>query len=394
MFISGCSKEDRGDILSGLPDKPTPVITSVSPSVAYGGDEAVITGSGFSVKPSENLITFGPHKAFGYKSVRPYEATATELKFKLPILSGDSTDITSDMRVSLLHDADPERSNALPFTFKLLYFTKILDEEIGWPGGIDVDADTNVYVGGRNDEVIYKIAKDGTKSVFANVATKGAMHFGPEGWLYFCNLDDDMIHRVSADGKTVEEYVSCPNPVDFDWDANGNLWIISTEYWDSPPFDMGVFVWDGTTLTKAVDIAGSGNAKSCRVFDGHLYVAGVDWDMSNGYGGYLYKYPIDGKKLGTRVDLILTMDSDDFPLGFDIDEKGTIYYAMAWQQSLFTLTQSGVKGVMYKDQLQTPSRFITFFGKAVYIVYPGGGDVGQVMMANIGIKQAPRYGRK
>jgi hypothetical protein len=60
---------------------------------------------------------------------------------------------------------------------------------------------------------------------------------------------------------------------------------------------------------------------------------------------------------------------------------------------LFTMTQSGVEGVIYQEELMSPMRYITFFGKAVYAVYPGWGEVGMVMRANIGIQQAPRYGR-
>ena len=394
LFLS-CAKEEDS-ILSSLKDIETPTISSIEPDVGYGGEEAVIIGSGFSTDPSENLITFGPGKLFGYKSVRPYEATATELKFFKPIISGpEGTNIITDVRVSLLYDADPARSNALKVTFKPLFFTRVLDEEIAWPGGIDVDADTNVYIGGRGDGVIYKIAKDGTKSVFVETETNGAMHFGPGGYLYFCNLDNDMIHRVSADGATVEDYLTCENPVDFDWDANGNLWIVSTEYWPSEDQqDKGVFVsTDGSTVTKVADIAGSGNVKSCRVYGNSLYVSGVDWDAAEGYAGFLYKYPINGAQLGTRENVVITED-DNFPLGLDIDKNGTIYYSKAWEPNLYTIAQTGAEGVMYEGELPEPSRFITYFGKAVYVVYPGWGDVGQVTMANIGVEQAPRYGRQ
>ena len=58
------------------------------------------------------------------------------------------------------------------------------------------------------------------------------------------------------------------------------------------------------------------------------------------------------------------------------------------------MTNGGFAGEIYKEQLLSPMRYITFFGKAVYVVFPGWGDVGQVMMANIGVQQAPRYGRE
>ncbi len=66
----------------------------------------------------------------------------------------------------------------------------------------------------------------------------------------------------------------------------------------------------------------------------------------------------------------------------------------AWETSLFTVSAEGDEGVMFEEQLETPMHYLTFFDKAIYVVYPGWGDVGVVLKTYIGVEQAPNYGRQ
>jgi hypothetical protein len=375
LILSHCAKEPT-DVLSSLKEHPTPTIANIAPAEGFGGEEATVTGTGFSTDPSKNMITFGPNPAFGYRSVRAFEATETTLKFVKPVISGSAgINITAPMRVFRMDDAKQSRSNPLEVVFWPLYYTTVIDTEIAWPMGVDVDADTNVYVGSANDEVIYKIMRDGTKSEFAAVPVKGNIHFGPENYLYVCEMSNDKIVRISPDGTTVEDVVEVAAPVDFDWDQSKNMYIAAN--------DSGIFKLDaGGALDFVAKVVGP---KACRVFGDHLYVTDINWDAE----GSIYKFKINPGGLGSPEVVV----DGDRPLGFDIDKNGTLYFAKTDETSLFTMTQSGVEGVIYQEELMSPMRYITFFGKAVYAVYPGWGEVGMVMRANIGIQQAPRYGR-
>ena len=112
------------------------------------------------------------------------------------------------------------------------------------------------------------------------------MEFGPDNYLYVCEQGEEKIERISPDGSTVEEVVSVPGPVDFDWDQDGNMYIVENE--------TGIHRLDPSgTLTYMVDLS---TAKCCRVFENYLYVTAI-WD------GKISRFEItSGGRLQCRYD--------------------------------------------------------------------------------------------
>jgi sugar lactone lactonase YvrE len=263
-------------------------------------------------------------------------------------------------------------SNEMSFVF--YDALSVIDEEVFWPNGVDVDDAGNVYIGASDDKIV-KIAPDGTPSDFASVPVKGQIRFGPENYLYVCEKWEGKIVRISPDGTSIEDVVEVSDVVSFDWDADGNMYIVSGDY--------GIFMLDtGGNLTEVASDIGS--VKNCRVFGGYLYVNEI-WE------GVIVRYPLTGSGLGDE-ELVLETDS---PSAFDFDSDGRMYYAKAWEIDLYTLEPDGSEGeVLYEGQLMTPMRYMTFHGKKLYIVYPGWGDVGMTMSAYIGVDAAPNYGRQ
>jgi hypothetical protein len=76
----------------------------------------------------------------------------------------------------------------------------------------------------------------------------------------------------------------------------------------------------------------------------------------------------------------------------EFDADGTMYFTEAWETTLYTIKADGTEEVLFEDELMTPMRYLTFHNKILYIVYPGWGDVGEVMSAYIGVDQAPNWG--
>jgi sugar lactone lactonase YvrE len=366
LWFTACEGPSQPTYGPGNPDpnptgKAAAVLDSLSPKEAYFNEIITLKGSGFATRPEFNFV------AFGTKVAPVLEATANELKVKAPLFNGDSVQVRVGVKGSELW------SNRVDFVFKTLA-PKMIDEEILWPNGVDVDAAGNVYVGSAVEGLIYKITPDGEKSVFAAVPVNGSIRFGPQNELYVCVKGENKIVRVSADGTSVEDVVTLDaSPVYFDWDADKNLYIVGN--------DAGIFRLDpsgGLTLQDSIS-----SPKSCRVFGNHLYVTNI-WDNQ------ILRYEITPDGL-TGKEVLLEGEA---PISLELDAEGTLYYALAWQASLYLKKTDGSDEVMYEGELSPQMRFMAFHGKYLYLVFTGGDaeSAGQVIQVYVGADQAPNYG--
>ena len=350
------------------PGTPAAILTGINPSTELPGKTVVIAGSGFNTEPSANLVSFGSNAA------TVIAATATQLDVVVPFAGGD-------VNVKVTPKGAEEWSNEIPFEFKSFIpdiqnpEVLTIDEEIAWPMGVAVDAADNVYIGSATDEVIYKISPTGEKTTFATVPIVGAIHFGPDNYLYVCEKWEGKVVRISSDGATIEDVAEVADVVDFDWDANGTMYFVSGDY--------GIFMMPagGSVTEVAGDI---GSVKSCRVFGDYLYVSKI-WDSQ------IARYEITADGLGDEE----TYYDADTPSSFDFDVNGVMYWAHAWEVSLFLYAPGGAEeATIYEDELETPMRYMKYHKDKIYIVYPGWADVGKVIRVHIGVDQAPRYGKQ
>jgi len=363
LFFLACEVPDQPTYGPGNPD-PNPTglasarVTSVTPVEGYLKEVITIRGSGFNTTPEYNLVSFGK------KVGNVVSATETELKVETPNVTGET------VKVKVAIKGSEFWSNEVDFKFKEA--VNVIADDINWPNGVEADSLGNVYVGSAGDEVIYKITSDGTESEFAALPISGSIGWGPGNLLYACEQWEGKIVRISADGSTVEDYVTdLTQPIDFDWDESGNMYIVEN--------DVGIAMYDGQVITRVAELSDS--PKCCRVFGNYLYVTEV-------WGGKIWRYEITGGGLGTG-EIILEGDS---PLGLEFDKDGTMYYTEAWETSLYSVKQDGSTETLFEEQLMTPMHYLTYQGKMIYIVYPGWGDIGEIMSAYIGVEQAPNYG--
>jgi sugar lactone lactonase YvrE len=345
---------------------PAAVISSLSPTEGFLKDVITINGSGFNTTPEYNLVAFGTQVA------NCISASATKLEVIAPNLSDETVNVKMAVKGSEFW------SNELEFTF---YNTlEVIDEEIVWPNGVAVDDNDNVYIGSADEGIIYKIDPDGNKTEFAEVPISGSMEFGPENYLYICAQGEGKIVRVSPDGNTIEDVVEVESPIDFDWDANGDMYIVSN--WIEAEEMGGIFRYDtGGNLTQLVTL---GSCKCLRIFENILVVSDI-WE------GNILRYDITASGLENETVIL----SDFTALGIEFDANGMLYFTHAWEETLYFMEpeEGAEMQVMYDGQLMTPMHYLTFYKKKMYIVYPGWGDVGMTMSAYIGVDQAPNYGR-
>jgi DNA-binding beta-propeller fold protein YncE len=369
LIIFSCSAPEEPTYGSKHPDpnpagKSAAVIDSIVPNHGLLKQIVTIFGKNFEVEPTSNFVTFEK------KVAKVLTATTNELTIELPIFIND----TISLRVGV--KGSEYWSNEIYFVFDDLV-PEVIDSTTNWPMGVEADDDGNVYVGSATDSAIYKIAPDGSKSVFASLPIKGSIGWGPGNYLYVCEQGEEKIERISPDGSTIEEVVSVPGPVDFDWDQNGNMYIVENE--------TGIHRLDPSgTLTYMVDLS---TAKCCRVFGNYLYVTAI-WD------GKISRFEITASGLGDEEVILEEIDS---PVGIEFDVNGTMYYTLAEETSLFTLAPDGSEEVLYEGELtdpaESPMHYLTFYKKNLFIVHPGWADVGLTVSAYIGVEQAPNYGR-
>ncbi|HFE65236.1 MAG TPA: hypothetical protein ENK14_12605 [Caldithrix sp.] len=363
LLLFACEEPEQPTYDANHPD-PNPTgfqpakIDSLSPGEGFLKDVVQIYGKRFNTEPQFNFV------AFGSKVAEVLSASENMLEVRAPNISGETVKVKIGVKGSEFW------SNETDFVFFDALST--IDEEILWPMGVAVDDSDNVYIGSAGDEVIYKITPDGTKSQFAAVPVSGAIEFGPGNYLYVCEQGEGKIVRISPDGTTVEDVVTVDSPIDFDWDANGDMYIVSN-WIGINRFDTG----GGLTQVASID-----NGKCLRIFESNLYVSDI-------WNGVIKKYDITANGLENEEDIY----EGDSPLGIEFDAEGTMYFTEAWETSLYTMKPDGTQEVLYEGQLMTPMHYLTFYKKKMYIVYPGWGDVGQTMSAYIGVEQAPNYGR-
>jgi sugar lactone lactonase YvrE len=366
LVIMGCEaptdpmyKSYGGKIPDPFPTgKPAAKLDSIAPTQGYLKDLVTIYGSGFDPEPVYNFV------AFGKKRAAVIEASETRLRVQAPNISGEKVQVKVAVRGSEFW------SNTLEFEF--LNALEVICEDIVWPNGVAVDEEGNVYVGSAAEGVIYRIRPDKSKEVFCSVPVNGSIEFGPNGYLYVCAQQEGKIVRVSPDGSTVEDVVAADHPVDFDWDANGYLYIVCN--------GVGIARWDGVGDVELV--AEVENPKSIRVFGSALYVTDI-------WNGKIYRFDITAGGLENQQ----TVYEGEAPVGLEFDAEGTMYFTEAWETSLYSMKPDGSIEVLYEGELMTPMRYLTFYGKKMYIVFPGWGEEGEVMSAYIGVMQAPNYGR-
>lgn len=244
------------------PSKPAPVITSIVPpdSALAGVGEMIINGENFSTQEEENFVFFNGERA------EVVAASETQLTIKTPNLVGNA--ITIKIAV---HGAELF-SNEVVYRLvpAVQQAGKILEGDIVYGIAVGPDETLYAFVRGRTNE-IKRILPDGTTTTFASTTflRANAMKMGSGDTLYVA--PSGRIKKIStfAPDGTEATYVSLGpptlgEPVDLDFDADGNLWVVGGS--------IVFLVKPDRSVSQVANLPVL--LRTVRVFEGFLYVAG------------------------------------------------------------------------------------------------------------------------
>jgi len=210
VFLGSCYHKDNYYSPSPNPSSdPAPVISSFSPASAAKDSLIVITGTGFSATPSENIVLFNELRA----DVRA--ASATSLTVKVPIGAGDGK--------IALHIGNQSVKSAQDFTYIYTVTTFAGSGDYGFldgPGkdaqfrdayGLAVDGAGNIYVADASNNRIRKITPSGVVSTLAGSGVLGSKDstIGTEAQFNYPHglaVDDDgNVYVADAGGNKIRK---------------------------------------------------------------------------------------------------------------------------------------------------------------------------------------------
>lgn len=292
LLITSCN-EDPTASLEGYPSAnlPTPVLSTVNPSVqALAGVTVItITGSNFSTEAKNNLVYFNGVPGTTLNS------TPTQLTVRVPDVVSDSVLV----KIAVIGAQDFSNSyqyKMLPAWEEYYPFDKIAEKNYG----IILDNSNNLYVSFFSDAAtllggIWKITPppfDSTsKSQYipkGNTQWFDNFRYGPGGELYGARHSTGIWKLVEGIGPG-SPWVLIPgssNIKAIDFDINQNLWVLNEN-------DKIFKIKQDKTIST---YPFTGNLRALRIFNGDLYVAA----KKNNIEG-VWKIPItDTGDLGTE----------------------------------------------------------------------------------------------
>jgi hypothetical protein len=383
-FILGCESDTTPSLFDpNAPKRPNPVISSIQPadSALAGVGELTIKGQNFSAKPEENIVLFNTTPAV------VLTASATELKIKTPNLVAKSIAI----KITVLG-----AESYTPVVWYKLNPAAVIFSDLKDPGkdvvkafGIDADLNGNIYVSTESN-TIKKVSPDGKVAVVTAKATflrANALKVGPGNVIYATNSVARLrrISTIAPDG-TESVFASFPgNPQDFDFDANGNIWVtVDTEVYLAKPNKTTVKV-DSYPVTLT----------ALRVYNGYVYVAGKNAATGE---EKIWRSQIQGETLGAK-EVILDVAAASWLTGgsvlaltFSVD--GGMYLGTNHPSGIFVLRPDGSHEVLYPG----------LFAPAIYALAWSEGNLlfaiqqlsttSNLIRIDAGKKGAPYYGRR
>ena len=366
------------------PERPDPVITSITPEIGYLSevDSIIVTGENFSSVLDEVLIDFG-----GTPGI-VHSATPTQLVVRPGSAYGEAVPVRVSVR------------NALYFSNTYNY--KLEDPYASYPGlsehialsALAIDAEDNIYTilekGGtvrytkvspdgilETDEVKYpgeprpnpKDTRAYPTDSTMRYTSYSSMKIGPENKLYMTQASVRAIF-VKTFGDNFREAVwsSSSNRsakfFDILFDNNGYLWAVGSGSDNIHRFS--------TTDKSETLFPFMGNLTAVALYNNSLYVGG----SQDGENVSIWKFDIDGS--GNLINETLYFD---FTSNYDgtiksmmFSSTGELFVATTAAESIVQISGNGTHQPFYPDVLKSGSYSLTWRSDKFAIVAVSNAD--------------------
>lgn len=211
--------------------------------------------------PSENEAFVTEYRVFIAKASRISEITQSELEgltsSRYQVINPIDANIRAFMSSALVDveglaieegvsyqaiimsiaDGSNVQANQLSYSNAIILaqasFLEVIAELPIGTGGLEVDDQGNVYLGdfgeslsGDPGTTVYKVAPDGTQSIFASglVGASGNT-FGPDGNLYQSNIQGGKVSKILPDGTKSDYVTGMSSPVGLVFNNAGDLFV-------------------------------------------------------------------------------------------------------------------------------------------------------------------------
>ena len=233
-----------------------PTVTGLEPARAAAGVNTVtIRGERFSPVPDSNRVYFSGAKA------EIISATATSLLIRRPTVSG-----ALNLKVVNLGALEVGTFDGYPVDVVSEPYGGFIDGTAN--NAIMVDAAENVYVFRTGLMKAFKVAPDGSQSVFMAATARGVTDVIPaaDGQLVLLSNNAKISKVNPADGVETEWVAKAPKRFTVgDVDANGNIYMAAKNT------DLYVSYPDGT-FSAALGVYATHDVKKIRVHGNYVYV--------------------------------------------------------------------------------------------------------------------------
>lgn len=344
-----------------------PQISSISPDRGFAGDEIIIEGTGFKENPDEVMVNIGTTVA------EILELSSTHIKVKVPINENGEQKV----RVSTWGSEFWSNESSFRYLDDFVEFKF----NVANPTGIAIDSEGNMYFGSSSDKVVYKVdGIDSTQTTFASADITGPIKFAPDGNLFV--VTGSGVDKISPDGS-VSSFASRAGVLDFDFDSNGNLYMLAS---------TRIYRFDGAEVSEVATVT---RAQKLRVFENYVYVTELTRSRVS-------KYMITPTGLDSNEPHFI----QNTPLAaLDIDENGTVY-ASAYVRDYIMVARTDRENdsdyIEYPNEEDRVNPFrkidtrigsIYIHGSVMYLTQDvGNGQIGKMYRIYIGEKNAPRFG--
>jgi len=278
LVFTACELDETSIYDEDDTGRPTPTIATIDPALDTWSGIGVVTisGTNFSTIPEENLVFFNAEQG------DVLSASANELQVQVPNMAYDGMAFLDSIEIKVaVQGAHLFATYPHPYKLKNAapFYGGFTDYDV--ISAVAANANDTIFV--ATGDGVFLIEPDSAKrdEAWGRVLTTGVttMKIGPEGYLYYAQ--GYAMFRINPANPQVPDgwfaaWGSTETAVDMDFDMDGKIFVaqrsgLIIKVDASAPFTPGtpapVEEWGVYTV---------GEVTAIRVFDGDLYVAGVD----------------------------------------------------------------------------------------------------------------------